>query len=342
MLAFLSGRSCTGLDETGAAPLGEPYVDDIEVPGNDSLGEDLARLPRDLGPEVAVREVGEGEQTDVRQTSDLRRADTGGVSRLCSALVLLGGEGRLVDEHVRLARDVQDRTRRSGVTCEDDLPAGARRPEHLLGRDAPAVGELHRLAVLQTAVERALWNPQRGRRFDVETAGTRGLHECVAVRPDPVGHLEDDEAVVAAVEDVARPQLDELEGVRELAEHTAEGAEELDEAWRAVDSQRELAPPERERLQHPRQTEVVVGVEMGHEDFRELDEAYARAKELPLRPFAAVDEHAVAASADEQARETPAGGRNRAGSAEEDEVEIHGPSVRGSRLESGAADAWMR
>jgi hypothetical protein len=279
--------------------------------------------------------VGEDEQTDVRQTSDLRRADAGRVSRLCSALVLLGGEGRLVDEHVRLARDVQDRARRGGVACDDDLPSGTRRSEHLLGRDAPAAGELDRLAVLKTAVERALGNPQRGRRFDVETAGPRGLHERVAVRPDPVGDLEDDEAVVAAVEDVARPQLDELEGVRELAEHTAEGAEELDEAWRAVDSQRELAPPERERLQHPRQTKVVVGVEVGHEDLRELDEAYARTEELPLRPFAAVDEHAVAASADEQARETPAGCRNRAGSTEEDEVEIHGPSVRGSRLQSG-------
>jgi hypothetical protein len=343
MLAFLSGRSCTGLDETGAAPLGVPYVDDIEVPGNDGPGEDLASLTRDLGPEVAVREVGEDEQSDVRGPSDFRRADAGRVSRLRGALVLLCGEGRLVDEHVRLACDVQDRPRRRGVARDDDLPAGTRWPEHLLGRDTPAVGEVDRLTVLEAAVERALGNPQRHRRFDVEAAGARRLHERIAVRHDAVSNLEDDEAVVAAVHDVPRSQLNELEGVRELAEHTAEGAEELAEAGRAIHRQRKLPPAERERLQHPGQAQVVVGVEVSHEDLRKLDEADARTEELPLGPLAAVDEHAIAASADEHARETSAGSRNRAGSAEEDEVEIHGSSVRGRRLELGrAADTVAR
>ena len=55
-------------------------------------------------------------------------------------------------------------------------------------------------------------------------------------------------------------------------------------ARRAVDGQRHLAAAERERLQHPGQAEVVVGVEVRDEDLLEVDEADRGAQQLALRP----------------------------------------------------------
>jgi len=51
-------------------------------------------------------------------------------------------------------------------------------------------------------------------------------------------HLERDDAVLAAVEDVARLQLDELEGIRELPEDAPQRVEEIGEAARPVDRDR--------------------------------------------------------------------------------------------------------
>src|ERR687891_833304 len=295
-LAFLSGRSSPGLDESGAAPLAKPDVDDIEVPGNDRLGEDLARLPRDLGPEVAVGEVREHEHPDAGGTRELGCVHGGGVRGLGRAVALLGGERRLVDEHVRLAGDVEHGPRWSRVAGEDDLAPRPRRPQHLLWRDRGPAGQLDRLAALEPAEVRSLLDAERRGGGHVEPPRARSLDEGVAVRRDPVRDLEDDHAVVAAVEAVPRPQLDELERIRELSEDPPQRAEEVDEARRAVDRERELAATKRERLQHPRQTEVVVGVEVADEHLGQLRQPHRRAQELTLRSLAAVDEDALAAA----------------------------------------------
>ena len=114
-----------------------------------------------------------------------------------------------------------------------------------------------------------------------------------------------------------------------------EAAEQLLQAGRPVDLERDLTAPKRERLQHPRQAEVVVGVVVGEEDLGQLDQADRRAQELALRPFAAVDEETLAAPADERGRESPPAGRDRAGRAQKDEVEIHRASV-GSAARPGS------
>ena len=46
----------------------------------------------------------------------------------------------------------------------------------------------------------------------------------------------------------------------------------------------------------------MVGVVVGEEDLGELDQPDGRAQELPLRAFAAVDQHPLAAAAEERAR----------------------------------------
>ena len=84
-----------------------------------------------------------------------------------------------------------------------------------------------------------------------------------------------------------------------------------------------LAAAKRERLQHPGQPEVVVGVVVREEDLAQLEQPDVRAHELALGPLGAVDQQPVAAAAQEERRRRAAPGRHRAGGAEEDDVEIH-------------------
>ena len=67
-----------------------------------------------------------------------------------------------------------------------------------------------------------------------------------------------------------------------------------DEPGRAVDRDRHLAAAERERLQHPGQPEVVVGVVVGEEDLAQVDQAERRAEQLALGALGAVEEQALA------------------------------------------------
>ena len=88
---------------------------------------------------------------------------------------------------------------------------------------------------------------------------------------------------------------------------------------------------------------------VGQEDLGQLDEADRRAQELALGALAAVEEQALAASTEQQAREPAFGRRNRARRAQEDEIQIHGPSVSGAGVKlsrppadiSGAAVAHV-
>ena len=68
----------------------------------------------------------------------------------------------------------------------------------------------------------------------------------------------------------------------------------------------------------------MIGVEMRQEDVLEVDEPDVGSEELPLCPFAAVDEKAIAAASDERRRRPTRGSRRGGGRSEEDEVEIHG------------------
>src|SRR6185503_7339629 len=88
------------LYESGPTPLREADVDDIEVLRNDRLREYGPRFADDLGPEVAVGEVREGQKTDARRDGKLRRGRRRRVQSLVRALALLQRERGLVNEDV--------------------------------------------------------------------------------------------------------------------------------------------------------------------------------------------------------------------------------------------------
>ena len=138
---------------------------------------------------------------------------------------------------------------------------------------------------------------------------------------------EDADLIAVALQHVALSHLDELERVGELADNAGERAEEVAQPGRPVDGERDVAHPQRERLEHPRQAEVVVGVEVGDEDLLEVDEPDRGAQELALRALAAVEEQPVAAAPDEQRGGAAPCRRRARGGAEEDDVEVHAPMV---------------
>jgi hypothetical protein len=140
------------------------------------------------------------------------------VERPVGARLLLGREGRLVHEQIGLARHLEYLGRRPGVACEHDLATGPRRPEHLRGSHATAVGKLDGLAALQPAEERALRNAERLRGLEVEATGPWVLDDAVPVRCDPVFDREGEDAVIAALERIPGRKLAQLDVVGKLPE----------------------------------------------------------------------------------------------------------------------------
>src|SRR5687768_5537483 len=139
----------SSLAELRCAPLLERDVDNVEVPGNDRLGEDGACLPRDLAGEIARREMGEREHAHVGGASDGGGVERRRVGRLARPLLLLVAERRLVDEHVGATSGLQHARRRRRVPREHDLAPGALGPEHHLRRYCPAVREHDRAPGLE-------------------------------------------------------------------------------------------------------------------------------------------------------------------------------------------------
>src|SRR5207253_9859196 len=183
----------------------------------------------------------------------------------------------------------------------------------------------------------------RVRFLDVEAARTRRFDHRPAERQDAVCNAERREPVPVALEDVAGIQLDELDFVRQPPDHSFEGAEQVDEPARAIDGERQLPASQRKGLEHPRQAEDVVGVEMGDEHLLQLEQPDGGAQQLPLRALGAVEEELVAPATNEQRRRGPLRGRHRAGCAEEDEIEIHGPILGfglSSEASAGPIAAW--
>ena len=300
------------LDETRPASLRKADVDDIEVPRNDGLGEDRARLASDLRSEVAVRQVREREHLHAGGARQLGDVDGGRVQRLVRPLLLFTGERRLVYENIGFARRLEHDARRPRVAGQHDLAPRPGWSQHLVGPHLLIAFDGDGLATLESPEQGPLRNPERPGSLDVEAPRPQGLDERVAVRVHTVLDVEDGDPVIAPVERVARSQLDQLELVRQLAEDPPKRPEQVDESRRPVHGQRHLPPAERERLEHARQTEVMVGVIVGDEDLGKLDQADRRPQELALGAFAAIEEHALAAPAYERARQAAFGRRNRA------------------------------
>jgi putative nucleotidyltransferase with HDIG domain len=330
---------CPALHKPGPAPLREADVDDIEVLRNDGLRENGARLAEDLGPEITVRQMREGEHAGAGRRRELGRARRGRVQRLVGTLALLVRKRRLVDEQICVASRFENRLCSACVARENDLSAGAGRPEHLLRAHRRPVGKRNRLPALQAPEERPLGHAEGLRPFEVEAPWPSFLDERISVRRHAVLHSERLDPVVVPADPVTRPELFQRELIAEPSEDASEDAEELVEPGRAAHGERHLASPKRERLQHARQAEVVIGVVVRQKDLGQLDEPDRRAQELALRPLTAVEEDPISAAAEQRAGEAAFRGRDGAGRSQENEVEIHRRSLGLSALKSDRAQA---
>ena len=132
------------------------------------------------------------------------------------------------------------------------------------------------------------------------------------------------EPVAVAFERGADVELDGLDLVGEPPEDAPEAREKVVQPLRPVERQRDLASAQRERLEHPRKAEIVVGVVVGEEDLLEIHETHVALEELPLGPLGTVEEQLVAAPADERGGECALGRRRGSGRPEKDDVEVHG------------------
>ena len=180
---------------------------------------------------------------------------------------------------------------------------GRRLAEHVGRRDGAAGLQRHVLPRLQPPARRAVGHAEPVGSGDVEPPGTLGLHERVAERVGAVLDREPLDRVLPALEGLPRLELDDGQRIRQPPDERPQPVEELAQAPRPVDRERRLvAAAQCERLQHPRQAEEVVGMEVREEDLLQVGQADRRPLQLPLRPLAAVEEEPLAAAPHEQRR----------------------------------------
>jgi len=191
------------------------------------------------------------------------------------------------------------------------------------GRDSPSDS----LASLEPAEVPVVGDPETARGVDVEAAGPLRLDVCVAQRLHSVLDGEGAHLEAVVLDPFPRPELDQLDLVAELAENPPQRLEEAMQPRRPDDPQGRLPLHQVVGLQQPRQPEVVVGVEVGDVDVVDLDQP-GRVDHLPLGPLPRIDQDPATAGPDQHAGGSPPRRGHGAAGAEEDDREIHGPSVR--------------
>ena len=190
-------------------------------------------------------------------------------------------------------------------------------PDDLLGRDA-----VDDLAALQAPEGRPGGHAQPRREPGVEAPGPGLLDERPAEGRPAVAGGEGLHRVAVEGEVVAGLDLGDRELVAEPAGEPPDDREQVARAGRPEEVQRRGAVAQVEGLEHPRQAEPVVEVEVREEDRGDLRQPHG-AQELALRPLAAVEEQLVAAAPHEERREAAPGGRHGARGAGEEEREVH-------------------
>ena len=178
------------LHEPGPTPLREADIDDIEVLRDDGLREDRARLADDLGPEVAVREVGEREQ----RTPAAFASSAAVVAVACRV-----SSARSCSSTANVASWTRTSASRAASSTEPAARVSPARTTFRPGRAGPSTcsgltvvpsGSFADLAALQASEQRALRDAETLRGLEVEAPRARLLDERVAVGRDAVLHGE--------------------------------------------------------------------------------------------------------------------------------------------------------
>jgi len=141
----------------------------------------------------------------------------------------------------------------------------------------------------------------------VEAARPLVLDQGVPHRRHAVVHAEGGDPVAVALELIARLQLRQRHLVGGPPDHRVKRGEQPAQPHGPVHHQATLAPHQRERLQHPRQAEHVVGVEVGDEHLVKLHEPH-RPHELALGALPAVEQQPVSPTPDERGGQPAARG----------------------------------
>ena len=195
-----------------------------------------------------------------------------------------------------------------GVAGEDDPAPGTRRADAPGRTDRRAVVKRHGLAVLEharTAARRA--RPAARAASRSNRPGRCSSTQRVAEAGHAVAGGERLDPLAVRSIALARLQLDQLDRVRSAGRSTGRTrAISAVQPARAGDPQRRLAVAQRERLQHPRQAQHVVGVEVGEQHQVDVRPA-RRAERSSCRwvPSRAVDQDPLAAAPDERRRRAP-------------------------------------
>jgi len=158
------------------------------------------------------------------------------------------------------------------VSGQHDRAATSRGAEHVGGANGAAVRQRHVLPALEGASRGTVGDAELVRGRDVEPARPPVLSQGISERGAPVPHRKRDEPVSVALDGIARRELHHPQLVGEAADHDRERVEQRFRPARTVDRDRDVAPAQRECLQHARQAEHVVGMEVGEEDVLEVDE----------------------------------------------------------------------
>ena len=200
-----------------------------------------------------------------------------------------------------------------------------RLPHHLLGLTSPS----------EPCTGSPAWSlpksgpgvtPSRSATVGIEPPRPLVLDQRVAVGAHPVIDPEAAHLVAVVADRLPLVELHQLDLVGEPADDPAERPEQLPQAGRADDPQRALAALEVIRLQQAGHPEIVVGVVVGEVDLVHRHEP-GRALHLALRALAAVEQQPLAAHPRQQAGRGTARGGHRAARAEEDDREVHRPTV---------------
>ena len=232
-----------------------------------------------------------------------------------------------MDQQVDPAHGLDHGCGRRRVAGECDRASGTSGAEHLLGEHRLPGPEDHRLPALERAALPAGRDAERVRHVGVESPGTGRLDNGIAERFWPVVDGERANLVVVTPDHRPRLEFDRLQWVGELPEDAPQGSQQVAQPCRPIEGQGNLAAAQREGLQHPGQSEIVIRMKVGQEHLFEVDQAHVGPEKLPLRTLAAVDQQAIAAAADERCRRRPLGCGSRTRRPEEHDVQIHAASV---------------